>query len=158
MAVRIEVTTTVFDTRADIRRKKFTSIGYKAIKDLWILDVYTFDKSFSQREFEEIGSRISNPVTQSFAIVDGKKRKAKQNKKFTWAIEIGFLPGVTDNISHTTKEIAEDLLHVKFTNGEDVYTSQLTFIEGKIAKKQAQEIANTLYNPIIQRAQIKSYL
>ncbi len=163
MALRLEVATTVFDTRADIRRKKFTSQGFKNIKNLWILDVYTFDKEFSQKELESIGLRISNPVTQSFYIKgQGLRVKAlgKHNdsiNKFSWAIEIGFLPGVTDNVSHTTKEIAEDLLHVSFENGEDVYTSQITFIEGKITKKEAEDIANSLYNPIIQSAHIKSY-
>src|SRR5262245_21589351 len=68
MAVRIEVATTVFDTRADLRRKKLTLQGFKNIKDLWILDAYTIDKAFSQKELEEIGSRISNPVTQAFYI------------------------------------------------------------------------------------------
>src|SRR5690348_1377498 len=114
MAVRIEVATTVFDTRADIRRKKLNSLGFKNVDELFILDIYTIDKHVSQKELELIGSRISNPVTQSFALVDGKTQKAKPKMEFSYAIEIGFLPGVTDNVSHTTSEIITDLIHVPF--------------------------------------------
>src|SRR5579872_3818531 len=130
MPVRIEVTTTVPDSRADIRKKKFFSAGFAKVQDVSIVDVYTIDKSFSTTELTKIGDALINPVTQTFRVKGkGVRGKTKENKStspltlhpspFSFAVEIGFLPGVTDNVGHTAKEIIEDLLKVKFKNGEN---------------------------------------
>jgi phosphoribosylformylglycinamidine synthase len=155
MVSRIEVATTVFDTRAAIRKKKFADFSFhKKIVHVFIVDAYTIDKSFTQKELEEIAQRLANPVTQQ-AYIHGKNTNPKQT--FTFAIEIGFLPGVTDNIAHTVKEIASDVTKKDFIQGEDVYTSQITFIDGHVSEDEIRKIAESLYNPIIQRAHIKSY-
>ncbi|HSA83557.1 MAG TPA: HAD-IA family hydrolase [Patescibacteria group bacterium] len=147
-AQRIEVYATVFDTRADIRKKKF-QMENKKVTGIEIADVYTIDKAFNKNELEKLGLALSNPVTQTIT--------TKPQNKFAYAIEIGFLPGVTDNVANTTRETAEDLLKITFTNGENVYTSQTTFIAGSISKKEAIALAESLYNPLIQRMQIKNY-
>ncbi|HSW87955.1 MAG TPA: AIR synthase-related protein, partial [Candidatus Saccharimonadales bacterium] len=155
MTNRIEVITTVFDSRATVRQKKFSDFLFsRKIKNIFLIDVYTIDKAFTKKELHQIGERISHPVTQSFKI--HKKNKEIVNKTFDWAIEIGFLPGVTDNVSHTVKEIIEDFLKVQFKNGEDIFTSQITFVEGKLSEAEIKEIADSLYNPLIQRAYIKT--
>ncbi len=156
MTTRIGILAKEFDARAQTRLNKLHRLGYKGITDLWIIDGYTVDKSFSQNQLEQIAEKISNPVTQEY-IFRTKKSKVKPKKKFAYVIEIGFLPGVTDNVSHTVKEIIEDGLKVKFGNGEGVYTSQITFIAGGISKKDAEKIALSMHNPLIQRAHIKSY-
>ena len=48
---------------------------------------------------------LANPVTQR-ALVD----KPLMPRRFDWALEIGFLPGVTDNVGNTAREAIEDLL------------------------------------------------
>ncbi len=159
MATRIEIATTVFDTRAAIRQKKFSNFAFShKIKNVFLLDIYTINKQFTEKEFHTIGSAVINPVTQTFFV------KTKQNKNyylngknFSWAIEIGFLPGVTDNVSHTVKELIQDLLKRDFSAEEGVYTSQITFIEGKLTEKEVRTIAESLYNPLIQRVHIKNY-
>ncbi len=155
MTTRIGIIVKDFDARAQTRQKKLNGFGFKNISDLWIIDVYTVDKSFSEKHLESIAQALSNPVTQNF-IFRTKNKKAKLENQFSFAIEIGFLPGVTDNIAHTAKEIIEDTLKIKFSNDEDVYTSQVTFINGKISKADAEQIALSLHNPLIQRTLIKS--
>ncbi|HVF69845.1 MAG TPA: hypothetical protein VNA13_04765, partial [Xanthomonadales bacterium] len=145
-----------FDARAKTRLKKFHSLGYKNIIDLWIIDSYTVDKSFSQNQLEEIASKLSNPITQEY-ILRTEKIKVKPKKEFAFVIEIGFLPGVTDNVAHTAGEIIEDGLKVKFKETEGVYTSQITFLVGKISKQETESIALSMHNPLIQRSHIKSY-
>lgn len=161
MVTRIEVATTVFDTRAAIRQKRFADFPFhKKIKNVFLIDVYTIDKPFSSSQLHEIGSRISNPVTQSFLVKTKGQKSEKllvREKKFEWVIEIGFLPGVTDNVSHTTREMIQDLFGVKFSSNEDTYTSQATFIDGDLSKSEVEEIASSLYNPLIQSAHIKNY-
>ncbi|MGH9856337.1 MAG: AIR synthase-related protein, partial [Acidobacteriota bacterium] len=61
------------------------------------------------------------------------------------------------NVAHTAKALIEDGLQTTFTENEGIYTSHVTFIAGKITKQEAEQIAATLYNPLIQRAHIKSY-
>jgi phosphoribosylformylglycinamidine synthase subunit PurSL len=162
MAIRIEITTKNSDTRASVRRKKFHSITTSAITDCFIVDVYTIDKKLNQNQLETIAQHLSNPLTQICSIkgkVKASREKSKQNTNlhFSYAIEIGFLPGVTDNIATTTKEIIQDLLKVTFDEKENVYTSQITFINGKLSKSDIHEIASSLYNPVIQRMHLKSF-
>src|SRR5579883_3337324 len=109
MTTRIEVYTTVPDPRADIRQKSFSDFpSYSKIRYISITDVYTIDKELPPQTLQEVGERISNPVTQSFSI-HNEKQLSIMTKTFDWAIEIGFLPGVTDNVGHTVKEIIEDV-------------------------------------------------
>ncbi len=145
MISRIEILTTVFDSRAEKRKKQF------GFEDVYIIDVYSIDKKLGQGDLEKIGSSVSNPVTQKYYF------KSDYEIIFDWAIEIGFLPGVTDNVAHTVKQIAEDLLKIKFKGRENVYSSQLTLIKGKLDEKKITRIANSLYNPLIQRVAIKNH-
>ncbi len=156
MAMRIEIETIVPDARGENRKDKLRNLGFN-VNDVWLRDIYIIDKTFSVSETEKIKSSLCNPVTQMATIQDAIKRHPPKNR-FSWAIEIGYLPGVTDNIAHTTKEIIEDLLKTKFINGEDVCTSQLMLIAGKISEKQIKDIALTFYNPLIHRVYIKSYV
>ncbi len=151
MISRIEILTNVFDSRAELRKK------IKKIKSVTLIDVYTIDKKLFSTDLNKIGSAVINPITQKFFIRNNEKNQPYKINVFDWAIEIGFLPGVTDNISHTVKQIVEDLLKVKFIGSEDVYSSQITLISGNLNIVEIQQIADGLYNPLIQRVHIKSY-
>ena len=75
---------------------------------------------------------------------------------FDWAIEVGYKPGVTDNVGRTAREAVELLIHRKFTPEEGVYTSILYLLKGKIDRTQAETIATGLLaNTLIQRFAIK---
>ncbi len=71
-----------------------------------------------------IGSQLINPVVQEFRVDEATKFL------FDYAIEVGFLPGVTDNVGNTAKQTIEDYLSMKFVDGEAVYSSQL-FLSGE---------------------------
>lgn len=149
---RIEIVPSVFDTRTQVRQKKLENIGLKKkIKSLLIADVYSLDRNFSAKELQKIADVLANPLVSKTSI-----DKAIMPADFSYAIEIGFLPGVTDNIAATAKETVEDSLHFVFKKGEGIYTSQITFIRGQINESEARRIADALYNPLIQRAQIRS--
>jgi len=145
MINRIEIISKIFDTRAAMREKK---LGYPAT----IVDVYSIDKKFSSSQLKRVALMLTNPVVQEVGI-----NTPVSPKKFSWTIEIGFLPGVTDNVANTATESIEDLLKIKFKTGEHVYTSQITFLDGNLSEEEVIKIANSLYNPIIQRVNIKSY-
>ena len=69
-------------------------------------------------------------------------------------MEIGFLPGVTDNVGHTAKETIVDLLHLKKDANLSVYTSRIFLISGKIKPEDAKKIASSFHNPLVERAYI----
>ncbi len=102
--------------------------------------VYTIEKRFSVRELRTIGRLLANPVSERFYI-NAFPRPASCTRAF----ETGFLPGVTDNVGHTVREMIEDELGVRFVQGEGVYTSQITYVELPI-------------NPLIQRVAINENL
>ncbi len=154
---RIEVYSKIADTRAAVRLEKFKRIN-KKITQVTIADVYTIDKSFSPLDIDTIASSLSNPVTQTIVQTSPNRREGTVGeKKFAFAIEIGFLAGVTDNIATTVKETISDLLKTEFMPDENVYTTQLTFLYGKISKEEALSLSASLYNPLIQRMHIKSH-
>jgi len=153
MVNQIQVTSKIANSRAKILAEQLRQFAFgKEIKRLYLVDVYTIDKRFKREELEKIGLMLTNPVTENFAV-----NKEISPPKFSWVVEIGFLPGVTDNVATTVKEEIEDLLKVKFSLSEGVYTSQRIFIEGKLKFKEVKALAGNLINPLIQRLEIKNY-
>lgn len=83
--------------------------------------VYTIEKHFPKRELRAIGAMLTNPVSETYFI-----NTYAPPAPFHGSVEIGFLPGVTDNVANTVREMIEDGLGVQFTQGEGVYTSRIT--------------------------------
>ena len=151
MAVRIEIGSKINDTRAAVRKKSLSDLSFgNKIKDLVIVDVHTVDKKFSKDDLKKIANALSSSVSQKIG-----ERVCPE--KFSWAVEVGFLPGVNDNLANSARKIVEDLLKIRFGNDEGWYTSQITFVEGKLSKKEIDELAHRLYNPLIQRVIVKSF-
>jgi len=74
-----------------------------------------------------------------------------------WAIEVGFKPGVTDNVGRTAKEVIESLSGRRFEEEEGVYTSHIYFLSGKLTESDIIAIAEgMLANTLINRYVYKS--
>ncbi len=152
MISRITISPAIKDPRADIKKKQFNALDIRgAVNSVSIIDSYTIDASIKQDKLKSIAAVLANSHLEK-SYID----KIITPKKFKWLIEIGFLPGVTDNIGTTAKETIEDLLKIKFNDGEAVYFSQIFFISGTLTAEEAEIIGTSLYNPLIQRIRIKS--
>ncbi len=151
MPHRIEIFTKVNDTRSQVLLNKLRNRGFGVLKTQSV-EVYTINKDFKNFELEKIAQMLCNPVSQKYSIDDHAK-----DIDFDFALEIGFLPGVTDNIATTAKESIEDLLKTKFVDDESVHSSQLIFLKGDLNKETVEKIGNTLANELIQRIHIKSH-
>jgi len=124
-AHRIEVISKIGDARAFVKKKELDSLGFLGrIKEVKVVDVYTFDYDFSPLESDKIAEILANPVTQSFKI------DTPTDIRGNWIVEIGFLPGVTDNVGNTVQEGLEDLFNKKFDK-RIVFTSQMIMIDGE---------------------------
>jgi len=151
MANRIEVALKIPDARALVRKRHLEGMGRSIkITGVWLVDVYTVDGDLSGAQLKAIAGVLSDSITQR-AKVDQPQSPAK----FDWAIEVGFLPGVTDNVGNTAREMIEDFLKVEFRPGQGVYSSQITFLCGDLTADDVATIARSLANPLIQRVHIK---
>ena len=154
MAYRVEV-----GLKSKIRDARGEKIKGRIIHDLKIpvaavrtVDVYTVDASLSGEEMERVATGpFLDPVIQDYSL-----GKPLVQQEFDWAIEVGYKPGVTDNVGRTAREAVETLLQRKLKPGEGVYTSVLYFLRGNLARNQAESIATGLLaNTLIQRFEIK---
>ncbi|OGE88923.1 MAG: phosphoribosylformylglycinamidine synthase [Candidatus Doudnabacteria bacterium RIFCSPHIGHO2_01_FULL_50_67] len=153
MATRLDIKFKVPDTRGWVKQANFENLGLKGkIKRVLVVDSYMVDAALTAAQTRQIGQSLANPLTEEITI-----NASKPQGRFDWVIEIGFLPGVTDNVGATAAEAASDLLGKKFKASESIYSSQLFFITGKLTEDEVDKIAGSLHNPLIQRAQIKNY-
>ncbi len=148
MGHRVEIKSKIHDGRSETLLADLKSLGFK-ISNVKIINVYTIAKDFSQNELKKITDLLLNSVNEEIKIDE-----PTSIENFDFAIEIGFLPGVTDNIATTIKEEISESINCDFKNEESVYSSFLYLISGEIDKQK--EISESLYNPLIQRAQLLS--
>jgi phosphoribosylformylglycinamidine synthase len=149
---RIEVRYTK-DPRLKTRTDRIRSRGFP-IEELHLADVYTIAtiaRDFTRGELLQIGSQLMNPVVQE-CFVDEPIRMS-----FDHAIEVGFLPGVTDNVGTTARQTIEDFFSMTFQDGEAVYSSQLFFACGKLSEDDLNRLAATLANPLVNRVHRKTH-
>jgi len=74
-----------------------------------------------------------------------------------WAIEVGFKPGVTDNVGRTAREVIESLSGRRFGEDERVYTSHIYFLSGNLTEGDVTAIAEgMLANTLINRYSYKN--
>ena len=141
------------DPRLTSRTDRIISLGIP-VKSLHLIDVYTIvtnSRDFTYNELCCIGAQLINPVVQEYTVDTATKAV------FDYAIEVGFLPGVTDNVGITAKQTIEDFYTIRFKEGESVYSSRLFFICGNLSEDSIQKLAATLANPLVNRVHTKTY-
>lgn len=142
MTYRIEILAHKDDGRGLEIKKIMEGLG-KTV-NVRVVDVYTSENEATANDVFQ--NSLGNPVTQ----------KINQTPDdFDWALEIGFLPGVTDNIGHTASEILELCSNDNDDGEPHVYTSRLYLISGDAQKSDIETLASTISNKLIQRNSIK---
>jgi phosphoribosylformylglycinamidine synthase len=116
------------------------------------IDVYTIDVPLDKAQLELVAQEAyTDAITQEWS-VDRPLARA-----FDWAIEVGFLPGVTDNVGRTAREALEACLAIRLQEEEKVYTSRQYLIKGDLSRAEAERIATELLgNPLVNRFEIRS--
>ncbi|MEK7093628.1 MAG: AIR synthase related protein, partial [Patescibacteria group bacterium] len=152
MARRITVASTVTDARADSYLRTLKSLFPKTkLKSGAVAQAYTVDAKLSADELKRAAERLTNFVTEKFST-----GAVIAPRGYTYAIEIGFHPGVTDNVGKTARQTIEDCIGREFKEGADVYTSVFIFLTGAVSRQEAQRMSRELYNPLIERARVYS--
>ena len=117
------------------------------VESVRTLSVFTLDMELPGEELEMVATGpFLDPIIQEYGI----DRPLAYN--FDWLVEVGFKPGVTDNVGKTAKEAIEWRLGRKLREEEKVYTSTQYLIRGNLKRKDLEKICTDLLgNPLVQR-------
>src|SRR3989344_2515730 len=152
MAVRLNVRFKVADAREAATRTKFQILVKRGtVKEVARVDSYLIDAPLSSSAVARIKEVLFTPQTQTCSV--GIPRPPRS---LAYAIEVGYLPGVTDNVGKTAKEALESVLKRRLKAGEEVYALKTFFLSGVLTKKDAERIAAAEHNRLIERASVLS--
>jgi len=135
----------IFDARGERSKRKILRAFPHLPEELHVfcIDIYTVDSE--NLEGEWLAEAFCDPVIQDIAI------NRPLTLDFDWYIEIGFKPGVTDNVGHSAQYA------LKLITGKElpVYSARAYLIKGPFSRKTAQKIAQEcLANSLIQYVRI----
>ncbi len=145
--LRIEVFYKKNDPRCEALSVKLNNLGFPLGK-IYMSDNYLINTPLEEGDSEKIADMLSNPVIQDFRV-----NLSYVPENFSHAVEIGFLPGVTDNVAHTVRESIEDLLGQELHRERSVFSSRSYFF-CDIDDEVARGVVAELHNPLIERARI----
>ena len=114
MPNRIEVALKdgVRDARGERIRREIEHFLHLAVDEVRTLDVYTVDLPIDPNQLEQAAAGpFSDPVIQEWSI------DRPLASGFDYAVEVGFRPGVTDNVGRTAREAVEYLTGRSFEDG-----------------------------------------
>ena len=154
MISRIYIIPKIKDSRERLFISSWNSLNIKGkINAVTIVDSYLVDGDISVDQILKSAKILINPILENFTIneiVNGVDT-------FDFAIETGFLPGVTDNVGNTARETITDCLHLSKDSNIKVYSSKIFLISGKLKLDDIKKIYFSLYNPLIERGLILSF-
>ncbi len=88
------------------------------VDEVRLVDVYTIHADLDTDQLERVRDELfTDPITQESAL------DAPIAGPCDYLIEVGFLPGVTDNVGKSAREGIEDVLDRAFEEGEAVFKS-----------------------------------
>ena len=147
--VRIEVgyREGVRDARGERVVREAMGLAGIVIQSVRTVSVYTVDMALTQQELHEIASGpFTDPIIQEYAV------GTPVSGDFDLLIEVGYRPGVTDNVGRSAGEAVSQLLGRVLEPTEGVFTSIQYRIQGDLSKNDAHRLASeVLANELIHR-------
>lgn len=114
------------------------------------IDVYTIDADLTPQEVERLRREL---FTDS--IIQESSATRRLARDFFWIIEVGFRPGVTDNVGKSAREGIEEVLGRYLAPEAAVYTSRQYLVTGRLTRDEIERVAGDLLaNSLIQRWEI----
>lgn len=115
-------------------------------------DVYRVGMELPARKQREVMKAFTDPVSCRSSL------DRLPPPRFDWLIEVGYKPGVTDNVGRTAASLVADVMGAPSGMNEGLSSGIQYFLSGPdLTRAQAEAIAwNLLANPLIQTAEIFS--
>ncbi|NIA12445.1 MAG: phosphoribosylformylglycinamidine synthase [Nitrospiraceae bacterium] len=134
-----------------VRARLVEDLGI-VVDDVRVIDVFTIDADLDPGQLDRARQELfTDPIIQHSTV---NKSLADD---FDYVIEVGFLPGVTDNAGKSSAEGIADTLDYTFAPGEAVYKTTQYVIKGGLDGDRCERIArDSLANALIQRWSVKS--
>ena len=152
MPHRISIQSTIPDARAKRYFETLTERFPKAaLQDASVSICYTIDGKLSAGELRKVSQDLTDAITETTST-----RTILTSKSFTYAIEIGFLPGVTDNVGNTVSQMIADTIS-KPLESIHVYSSLFLFLSGNLKASEVTRMAGELHNPLIESAHVYTF-
>ncbi|MEM2918577.1 MAG: AIR synthase-related protein [Candidatus Altiarchaeota archaeon] len=131
-----------------LRRDIEEFFGFR-INSIRTAKVYTINAELSEEEFSIL-------LKDLFIDSITEEKVCYEKIDFDWLIEIGFKPGVKDNIGDTCKNHGiKDVIKRNLKEGESVHSSKQFYIKGNLKRGDVEKIANELLaNKIIEEIYI----
>ena len=152
MPHRIEVSLKdqVRDARGERIRREIEHFLHLPVTSVRTVDVYSIDAELTADQLQAVASEpLCDRIIQEAAI-DGHSPH-----HFDYLVEVGFRPGVTDNVGRTAREAIGHVTGRPLREGEGVYTSVQYLLKGSLTEEDVERIATGLLcNTLIQRYQI----
>ncbi|MCU0581783.1 MAG: AIR synthase-related protein, partial [Syntrophales bacterium] len=149
MAERIEIgfKNGVRDALGEKIRRRIREHLLLDVAEVKTAEVYTIDGTLSPDELLAAAQGpLSDPVIQNYTINRGILTG------FDWMIEVGYRPGVTDNVGKTAREALALLFGKSPKAFFPVHTSRQYAIRGNLRREEAEKIATDLLaNELIER-------
>ena len=134
MPIRVEVAlkNSVRDARGERVKREIENFLHLPVAEVRTIDVYTVDAALSWEELDQAAAGpLCDPVIQDRSIDHpialtrpaATLSQGERVQSFDWAVEVGFRPGVTDNVGRTAREAIEYVTGRPFGPGEGVYCS-----------------------------------
>ncbi len=139
-----------------VRRRLADDLGIQAA-DVRVIQVYTINAELSLDELERIRTELfTDPIIQD-STVDASLALGEAYHGFAYAIEVGFRPGVTDNVGKSSAEGISDTLGRSLKTGEAVFTSRQYLMYGEVSRATCERTARDLLaNELIERWTVKT--
>lgn len=133
---------------ADFSKADDRNVDRRKIQKVAVIDCYNIDADLNGEELKFLAGEVfTDKVVQEYSC-------AKPFFEQGWRIEIGFQPGVTDNIGKTAKEAIRDALDKE----ADVYSSVVYAIIGEVDEEICERFGKRLANELIQKIMVRTPL
>jgi phosphoribosylformylglycinamidine synthase len=138
------------------REKNIQSyFGKNLVKNIKICDTYKFNNNLNRKNYDLACELLYNPISQKIFNKRNIEEGLKKFGNFSWILEVGYLPGVTDNLGNTATEIVCEKLNINEKNFK-IRSSQLFLVSVK-DKSVIHDIAKEYSNSLVNKIELKKF-
>ncbi len=123
-----------------------------AIAECRTRDVYKVAANIDDATAAVVQKTFADPV-----VAESAMGRLEAPAAFDWMLEVGFKPGVTDNVGRTARGALKDVVGRELEWEEQVYTSIQYFLSGDLSKADVEHLGKDLLaNTLIQTISVFS--
>ncbi len=136
------------DRRGDALKQTLQDDLHLAVEQMRTASLYTIHAPLSATDLEAARQTLFTD-----AVVQESYWARRPPADCQWIVQVGFLPGITDNVGRTAAEALKDIYDHSLQG--EVYTSQLYLVSGALQRADAERVVrDVLANPLIHQWRI----